>query len=170
MVKKECGLASLKSNPKPAIGISDTETVKLDFDDTPLDVVKYWALRAMKWFKLEGFIILLSSEKAFTVKYRRKVIFTLRIKSFHVVFNRRVSWRKNVHVMSWVAMLSQIPKLKKYVLMQCIKEGSTLRVSPKGDKPSPRIVYRHGKQDKQIRKVLENRRFIKVIIRKMQTS
>ena len=30
--------------------------------------------------------------------------------------------------------------------MQCIKESSTLRVSPKKEKPSPRIVYRYGKE------------------------
>jgi hypothetical protein len=75
-----------------------------------------------------------------------------------------------MQVMAWVAMLSQIPNLKKYVLMQCIKEGSTLRVSPKGDKPSPRIVFHYGKQDMQIRKFLENHRFIKAITRKMRTS
>jgi len=74
-----------------------------------------------------------------------------------------------MHIMDWVAMESQIPKLKDYVLMQGIKEGSTLRVSPKGDKPSPRIVYRYGKQDGEIRLFLLKRQEIKNIIRRMRT-
>ena len=54
--------------------------------------------------------------------------------------------------------------------MQCIKEETTLRVSPKGAKPSPRIVYRFGEQDKQIEKFLSYRREIKNIIRKMRNG
>jgi hypothetical protein len=34
--------------------------------------------------------------------------------------------------------------------MQGIKESSCLRVGKKKDKPSPRIVYRFGKQDENI--------------------
>jgi hypothetical protein len=53
------------------------------------------------------------------------------------------------------------PMTMKWFLMQCIKEGSTLRVSPKRDKPSPRIVFRHGKQDKEIKNFLAYRKLIK---------
>ena len=42
----------------------------------------------------------------------------------------------------------------------------TLRISPKGDKPSPRIVYREGRQDNQIKSYLEHRRIIKDIVKK----
>lgn len=41
--------------------------------------------------------------------------------------------------------------------MQCIKKSSTLRVGPKGEKPSPRIVYREGNEDTQIKEYLETR-------------
>jgi hypothetical protein len=44
--------------------------------------------------------------------------------------------------MNWVALESHHEKLKDYAIMQGIKESSTLMVSPKGDKPSPRIVFR----------------------------
>lgn len=47
--------------------------------------------------------------------------------------------------------------------MQCIKRTSTVRISPKKgkrDKPMLRIVIRFGKQDRQVKKVLETRRFI----------
>ena len=69
--------------------------------------------------------------------------------------------------MNWVAVESQNPKLKDYVLMQGIKESSTLRVSDKGDKPSPRLVFRSGKQDKQIRNYMITRITIKKIIKKL---
>jgi hypothetical protein len=51
--------------------------------------------------------------------------------------------------------------------MQCIKESSTLRVSEKREKASPRIVFRYGKQDKQIKGFLDFRDFIKRIERKL---
>ena len=85
--------------------------------------VKYWALRAMNWFRLEGFIIFKSSEKNYPVELDGDIVFKYNYKNYHVVFNHTVSWRKNVHIMAWVAMESQIPKLKDYVLMQCIKKA-----------------------------------------------
>ena len=104
----------------------------------------------MNWFELEGFIILRSS------KY-----------CYHVVFNRTVSWSENVMIMAWVAMESQNLNLKDYALMQCIKMPSALRVSSKKEKSPPRIVFRYGKQDKEIRNYLQHRRLIKNIIRKL---
>jgi len=49
--------------------------------------------------------------------------------------------------------------------MQGIKESSTLGVSRKGEKPSPRIVFRHGEQRKQVREFLSFRKRIKNIVR-----
>jgi len=144
----------------PVWGDWDRETVRLDFDETPLDEVKYWAFRAMHWFKLEGFIILQSSRKVKEIKYKRKVIHRWIKSSYLVVFNRPVRWELNARIMAWVAINSGIQSLKDYALMQCIKRSSTLRISPKENKPAPRIVYRYGKQDKQIKKFLETRAFI----------
>jgi len=122
----------------------------LDFDNTPFKWVRYWALRTMKWFKLEGFIILKSSEN-----------------NYHVVFNRKVSWTENVKIMAWVSLLSRNNGLTKWFLMQCIKGASTLRVSPKMDKPCPRVVYRHGKQDGQIAEFLCYRKLVSNIVREI---
>jgi hypothetical protein len=132
MVWKVCGLRrklkvdSLNSsnNGLPVFGITDRETVKLDFDNTPFKTVKYWALRTMRRFRLKGFIIFRSSKGC-----------------YHVVFDRKVSWRENVKIMAWVCLLSQNKNMRKWFIMQCIKEGSTLRVSTKKDKPEPRVVY-----------------------------
>lgn len=49
--------------------------------------------------------------------------------------------------------------------MQCIKEGSTLRISPKKDKPSPRVVYREGKQDEEIESFIAHRMLIKNLVK-----
>jgi hypothetical protein len=75
-----------KSKASPILGFSDTETVKLDFDEASFSSVRNWALRAMKWFKLKGFVILKSSKKC-----------------YHVVFDRRVSWTQNMRVAAWIA-------------------------------------------------------------------
>jgi hypothetical protein len=132
-----------RSTRSPVLGYSDRSTVKLDYDKVPLRIVKFWSRRACDWFKLEGFIILESSRG-----------------SFHVVYDRPVTWRRNMHIIAWVAVESQLSKLRDYVLMQVIKESSTLRVGPKFKKPSPRIVYRYGKQDRQIQEFLDMRKTI----------
>lgn len=137
--------------PKSIIGY--TETVKLDFDNMPFKQVKYWALRAMEWHKLEGFIILKSSRN-----------------HYHVVFNLEVTWSENMRIVAWVSLLAGNEKSKDYLVMQCIKQSSTLRVSPKKQKPSPRIVYRYGKQDQEIQDFLEYRKLIKNIIEKIGTQ
>jgi len=123
---------------------------RVDFGKTPFKQVKYWALKVMKRFKLKGFVILKSSEN-----------------HYHVVFDRTVSWKENVKIMAWVSLLSHCKKLLKWFVMQCIKQGSTLRMSPKSNKPSPRIVYRHGKQDSEIKNFLNYRNLAKRIIEKL---
>jgi hypothetical protein len=137
-------------NPKFILGCTDTDTVKLDFDNTNIKDAKYWAFRTMKWFKLRGFIILRSSENC-----------------YHVVFDRRVSWRVNVKIMAWVSLLSHKVKLQKWFTMQCIKQGSTLRISPKGDKTCPRIVYCYGEQGGQIKEFTDFRKMVKKMMRNL---
>lgn len=139
-----------KSRANPILGFSDTETVKLDFDKMPFSKVKYWAFRALRHFKLQGFIILRSSKNC-----------------YHVIFDRPVSWAKNVAVIAWVALLSHCQGLRKYCLMQCIKGCSTLRISPKREKPSPRIVFKYGKQDQNVKDYLNYRNLIKKISQKL---
>ena len=139
-----------RSSPKFILGYTDTETVMLDFDHMPLENVKYWAKRTMRYFKLGGFLILESSENC-----------------YHVVFNRMVMWSENMSIVASVTLLSHNRGLRRWQLMQCRKQSSTLRVSPKGSKPSPRIVYREGSEDKQIVGFLRYRRMIKDIMKKI---
>jgi len=128
---------------KPNLGLTDRETVKDDYDDFKFKSVKYWAKRTCKWFKLNGFIILKSSEN-----------------HYHVVFDRYVSWIKNVRILAWVAIQTKSISKLRYLAMQCIKMSSTLRVVP-----SSRIVYRFGCQDHAVKDFLRYRQLIKRIYR-----
>ena len=139
------------SSHNAILGVSDEETVKLDFDQTPFSRVKYWALKALKRFKLQGFIILKSSKNC-----------------YHVIFDRALSWTENMSIVAWVALLSHNEGLRRYLIMQCIKKCSTVRVSSKGEKASPRIVYRCGNQSENIREFLKNRQLIREISQKMR--
>jgi hypothetical protein len=133
------------------LGITDTETVKLDFDRTPFRTVKYYAMETMKWHKLKGFIILKSSKN-----------------NYHVIFDKKVSWKDNVRIMAWVCLISKHEALTKWFLLQCVKKESTLRASQKYNKPEPRIVFRYGSQDGMIAEFLAYRKIAKSIIAKLQ--
>ena len=140
----------------------DNCTVRLDFDDTPLGEVKLWAFKALMFFKLGGFRIDQSSENVYTVTDDQdREVYKYVKSSYLVVFDRRVSWTVNVHVMNWVALESRNEDLRRYVRMQCIKETSTIRSSNKLEKPPPKFAFRFGSQDGQIEKFLEVRKFIR---------
>jgi hypothetical protein len=157
----------LRANPFPAflsviLGDWGRTTVKLDFDEFSLGEVKWLVYRANEWFNLDGFLILESSAKIFRAKRKTsgKTFYTFRKRSYHAVFNRKVSWVENTQIMSWVAMESHNIKLKDYVLMQILKGSSTLRLSNKGRKPFPKAVFQYGNQDKQIAEFLDTKRFV----------
>jgi len=143
MASRVSGLTG-KSKANPILGYSDTETVKLDFDDASFRIARYWAERTSRWFRLRGFIILKSSKN-----------------HYHVVFDRVVAWAQNVRIVAWVALLSHNKGLARWLPMQCIKGCSTLRVSSKREKLPPRIVCRHGKLDRNVENFLKYRKMIK---------
>lgn len=76
---------------------------------------------------------------------------------FARAFDRKVSWGENVKIMAWVCLVSKHRKLTGWFILQCIKQGSTLRISRKREKPSPRIVFQHGRQDGEILRFLQYR-------------
>jgi hypothetical protein len=142
------------SNPaSPILGYTDTETVKLDVDDTTFRYVKYWAMIALHKFRLQGVLLLKSSPRC-----------------YHVVFNRTVTWSENLRIVAWVSLVAHNMSLLKWLQMQCIKQSSTLRVSRKSVKPAPRIVFRYGRDDAQIHQFLRYRRMLKQMIRKNRCS
>lgn len=147
----------------------DRETVRLDWDNTPLDEVKYWSFKAYKRFKLEGFMILVSSWKQYPfIRDRGKVVCQFMRGSYLTVFDKPVRWETNVKVMDWVALESGNEGLKKYVLMQGIKGSSTVRLSRKGVKPFPEIVYCYGSQFRQIKQFLETRKIVLEVVKEIK--
>ena len=147
MVNRESGLTqTLKA--KPILGSTSSEAVTIDCDDMPFRVVKKWALIVMEKCRLGGFIILKSSRN-----------------HYHVVFDRTVCWEDNLSAVGWFSVLSHNPKLKDYHIMQSIKKSSTLRVVPKENKPCPKVVYRYGEQDHEIKDFLRHRDLVKRIYR-----
>ena len=150
MARREYGLTNQISKADPILGFTDRITVKLDLDNMSFRSARYWANLVLRKYKLRGYIILKSSKEC-----------------YHVVFDRYVSRDENLSVVGWVAILSKSLKLKEdYLGMQCIKMSSTLRVAPKGEKPSPRIIYRYGSQDHAIKDFLEYRKLITKINRR----
>jgi hypothetical protein len=114
-------------------GNFDTHTVQADFDLTPLPKVKYWAYRANEWFDLDGFLILESSRTRYRTKDKHtgKVIYGYSESNCNVVWDRYVAWAENLEILGWLALESQISGLTDYLIMQCIKRSSTLRLSEK---------------------------------------
>ena len=86
------------------------------------------------------------------------------------MFNKHVSWAENMRVVAWIAYLSGNEGLQRWHLMQCIKMKSTLRVGPKNDKSSPRIVKRVGDQDEQIQNFLGFRDEVKKLLIFLNTA
>jgi hypothetical protein len=167
-ILEETGMQDLKSPAKhlnfsPVTwGDWDKNTIRLDWDDTPISEVKLWTYRALVWFKLEGFMILRSSAKEYVVKSKGKIIHRHKKASYLVIFGKPVHWDTNVAVMNWTALESGNQNLQNYVRMQCIKKTSAARISDKSNpfKPKPKIVFRYGSQDRQIKKFLETRQVL----------
>lgn len=152
------------------IGNWSKNTVQIDFDKMPFDKVKYYAHRVNNFFfgGKSGFIIFESSKTERVAKEKGKkgkVTYRYFERNYLVAFDKKVTWTKNVHIMNWIALESGSVDLKQWVTMQCIKESSTLRFSPKIDKPSPKIVYRYGSQNNQIKELLATRRIILNIVK-----
>lgn len=154
-------------------GNFSTDTVQLDLDMMPKEKAIYLIHRALNWFGLDGAILLESSKKEYVAKKRGsrgKVTYRYIERNYLAVFDRPVSWIDNVAIMNWIALESKSENLKLWVRMQCVKKSSTIRLSPKGNKPAPKIVYRIGNQDRQIKELLETRRFILDSLKKLKVD
>lgn len=138
---KPC-LNQIKPKPCiPSVGFTDQETVKLDLDNMGFSEVKYWASYACKEWKLDGYLLLKSSER-----------------NFHVVFNRSVEWNENVKVMAWVCRETKNEGLRRWFYEQVLRGDSTLRIGSKTVikddkeivKPPPQPVLCVGERNHRI--------------------
>jgi len=117
------------------VGFTDQQTVKLDLDKKGIKDATWITHLLMERYNLEGYIILESSPN-----------------NHLAIFNEPVSWEDNTHIMGFAGWLIKTHDYDRWLTMQLIKRTSTVRVSPKGDKPAPTIVYEYGEADKMIAK------------------
>jgi hypothetical protein len=116
---------------------ASSSTMMLDLEYMCLEEAKCWAEKTMKKFRLSGYRLFESSER-----------------HYHVVFDRTVSWPENVSIVAWVCNELSLQPLTQWFLLQCIKKESTLRISAKGKKPSPKPIYREGITARNSKKAL----------------
>ena len=114
------------------IGFVTTRGVLLDLDNMTFRKAKWIAETILKKYRLQGFLLVKSSEK-----------------SYHVVFNRYLSWKKITEV------LFSMHECVRYAVQQMQNGHLTLRISPKNGRNKPKILMEVGKQDKLIKEYLE---------------
>jgi len=139
------------------VGLSDNKTVMCDLDDISFKKAKDLAFLTMEHFKLEGFIILKSSNK-----------------HYHVVFDKPKRWSEVISIIAWIGIIAKNENVWKWVCMQAIKKFCTLRVGPKPDgeglKPSPKVVYTYGSQNRQIKWFLSMRRRVLRMVKRLNVG
>lgn len=136
-------------------GISDKYTVMVDLDNMGFRKAVSLAKLTMNHFKLGGFVILKSSDK-----------------NYHVVFDKPVrSWNEVLRIISWTGIMANNPHVWKWACMQAVKKSCTLRISEKpskdGVKPKPKVVYRFGSQNQQIKAFLLTRKEVLTYLKKI---
>lgn len=114
------------------IGFTTTKGLCLDLDDISQRKAERLANFLLKKHKLQGYLLIESSPK-----------------HYHVVFNKYLSWRKTLQI------LSRIYKCVEWLLWQIRKGEITLRISAKKGKNLPKIIKCIGKKDKLIKDYLE---------------
>jgi hypothetical protein len=114
------------------IGFMTHRGLILDMDNMKYRKALRIASDLCKRYRLEGFLLILSSPK-----------------NYHAVFNRYLSWRKITEI------LFSRYECVRYAVFQMMQSELTLRISGKNGKNKPKIVHRVGKEDKLIRDYLE---------------
>ena len=122
----------------PAIGYTDKVTLKLDLDETNFEITKQIADYMVVGYNLEGYIILKSSEN-----------------NYHIIFDKTIDWETNCNLMARSVWKLKSDGLTRWFTLQIIKGSSTLRISNKGEKNPPKIIYKFGRQSGEIKNYLE---------------
>ena len=114
------------------VGFVTTRGVLLDLDNMTFKKAKWIAETLLKTYKLQGYLLVKSSQK-----------------SYHVVFNRYLSWKKTTEI------LFSRYECVRYAVQQVQNGHLTLRISPKNGRNKPKILVTTGKTDKLIKDYLE---------------
>jgi hypothetical protein len=125
-----------KGSHKFVWGYTSITTPMLDLDNCAYRQALHWARTLDKRFNLKGFIIMRSSAK-----------------NYHVIFDRRMPWRDVLRVIFSCPLCRRRSRGRlSWAELQAIKGAATLRISNKGRKGPPKIVYRYGSQSHEIKR------------------
>jgi len=134
-------------NKKPnnfVMGFTTNKGLMLDLDNTSLRETRKIADKYFKRFKLEGYLIIRSSQN-----------------NYHIIFNRYLTWKKTIENLFKIVWLyhyhkrGQKPNLTYWAILQACKGSATLRISTKKHKRVPSVVLFYGKTDKLINDYLQ---------------
>lgn len=114
------------------IGFMTDKGLILDLDNMKLRKAKWLAGRLLRQYKLEGFLLVKSSDK-----------------NYHVIFNRYLAWKSITRI-----LFKQYEALR-WAVFQMQSGYLTLRISRKNGENKPKILLKVGKQDKLIKEYLE---------------
>jgi len=90
--------------------------------------------------------------------------------SYHAVFDKLVDWCENLSYVAHVLINYDLPKLNAWLLNQIRKGYADLRVTPKGGKPTPKIVFRKGSQGNRIQHYENHRVYVEKLIRDLMAE
>lgn len=128
------------------IAFNTNRGLMLDLDNMKFRKALWIAETLMKRYRLEGFLLIKSSNK-----------------NYHVVFNRYLSWRTITKI-----LFSQYECLRWAVFQ--LREGMlTLRISEKNNRDRPKVLLKFGKTDKLIKDYLEACKVVRKFERLEQT-
>jgi len=134
----------IKMKTNYIIGFTTDKGLMLDLDNTPISEVKFIASYYCSAFKLEGYIVIKSSQN-----------------NYQIIWNKKIkTWKKLTELLlkiTWHHYFKHTclkPSMLLWAVLQIMKGSLTLRISKKKKKKSPKIVISYGKQDKLIKEYL----------------
>lgn len=114
------------------IGFMTNRGLIVDLDNMKFKKARWLARTLCKQYKLEGYLLIRSSEK-----------------NYHVVFNRYLQWKTITKI-----LFRQYEALR-WAVFQMQSGYLTLRISKKNGENKPKILLKVGKQDKLIKEYTE---------------
>lgn len=130
----------LKKHPNPyVLGFTTDKGLLLDLDNTTLHETRQIAKKYTRRFKLEGYLIMKSSQN-----------------NYHIIFNRYLTWKTALEYLFKIVWSYHYyehgskPSLTNWAILQACKRSMTLRISNKNRKPKPRLIEKRGKTNKLI--------------------
>lgn len=128
----------------PMLGFTADNGVMFDLDHYKFETVEKIAENFLEQHKLKGYLIIETSKNCYSI-----------------IFNKYLKWKDVLTIMGKLYFYLGGRKTAhgrhygEWLILQIIKQASTIRVSPKGNKPKPKLIKIKGKTDGLIKDYLE---------------